>query len=142
MVIEPQPHRVRQHELAYPVRAQRGQLSPEHAAHGMAHNVYRLQVQGIEQVVVVDHHVQHVIDLVDTRTRLKARMSGGIDRKMFGEFDQKWVPATQAASPMEKQQGRTVTVGAELGLEHAVAHGNRFFHLSILRFFSFQSLPG
>src|SRR2546427_8933162 len=94
-------------------------------------------MQGIEQVVVVDHQVQHVIDLVDPRTRLKARMSGGIDRKMFGEFDQKWVPATQAASPMEKEQGRTTPVGAELGLEHAVANGNRFFfHLS------FQSLPG
>src|SRR6266571_8117338 len=103
----------------------------------MTHNVHGLQMQGIEQVVVVDYHVDDVVDVVDTRAGLKPRVRWGVDSKVLGEFDQKRLPATQAASPMEKEQGRTTAVGAKLGLEHAVANGNRFFfHLS------FQSLPG
>src|SRR5947209_20505974 len=93
----------------------------------MTHNVHGLQMQGIEQVVVVDYHVDDVVDVVDTRAGLKPRVCWGVDSKVLGECDQKRLPATQAASPMEKEQGRTAAVGAELGLEHTVAHGNRSF---------------
>src|SRR5215831_2401414 len=93
MVIKPQPRRIGQYELAHAVRAQRGEFGADHTTHGMAYNVYRLQMQGIEQVVVVDHHVKHVVNMLNARTRLKARMRRGIDRKVLGKFDQKGVPA-------------------------------------------------
>src|SRR5713101_3380415 len=131
MVVEPQPHRIGQYELPHAVRAQRGEFSADHTTHGMAYDMYRLQVQSIEQVVVVDHHVKHVINMLNARARLKARMRRGIDRKVFGEFDQKGIPATQATSPMEKEQGRTAAVSAELGLKHTIADSDRFFLLAI-----------
>src|SRR6059036_3811671 len=123
MVVEPQPYRIGQDELAHAVRAQRGEFSANHTTQGMAYDVHRFQVQGIEQVVVIDHHVKHVINMLNARTRLKARMRRGIDRKIFRKLDQKGIPATQATSPMEKEQGRTAAIGAELGLEHTVADG-------------------
>jgi hypothetical protein len=93
----------------------------------MTYDVYRLQMQGIEQVVVVDHHVKHVVNMLNARARLKAGMRRGIDREVLGEFDQKGIPATQATSSMEKEQGRTAAVGAELDLEHTVADSDRVF---------------
>ena len=125
MVVEPQPHRIGQYEL--PHSGLSGEFSADHTTHGMAYDMYRLQVQGIEQVVVVDHHVKHVINMLNARARLKARMRRGIDREVFSKLDQKGIPATQATSPMEKEQGRTAAVGAELGLEHTVTDGDRFF---------------
>src|SRR4030095_10895240 len=127
MVIKPQPHRIGQYELPHAVRAQRGEFSADHTTHRMAYDMYRLQVQGIEQVIVVDHHIKHVIYMLNARARLKAWMRWGIDRKVLGEFDQKGIPTTQATSAMEKEQGSTATISAELGFEHAVANGNRFF---------------
>src|SRR5215510_2349068 len=127
MVVKPQPHRIGQYELPHSVRAQRSKFSADHTTHRMAYDMYRLQVQGIEQVIVVDYHIKHVIYMLNARARLKARMRWGIDRKVLGEFDQKGIPATQATSAMEKEQGSTTAIGAELGLEHTVANGNRFF---------------
>src|SRR2546426_8445427 len=127
MVVEPQPHRIGQYELPHSVRAQRGKFSADHTTHGMTYDMDRLQVQGIEQVVVVDHHVKHVINMLNARARLKARMRRGIDRKVLGEFDQKGIPATQTTSAMEKEQGRTAAVDAKLGLEHTVTNSNSFF---------------
>src|SRR5712691_712954 len=127
MVVEPQPHRIGQYELPHTVRSQRGEFSADHTTHGMAYDMYRLQVQSIEQVVVVDHHVKHVINMLNARARLKARMRRGIDREVFGKFDQKGIPATQATSPMQKEQGRTAAIGAELDLEHTVTDSNGFF---------------
>src|SRR5262245_55744857 len=125
MVVEPQPRRIGQYELPHSARAQRSEFSADHTTHGMANDMHRLQVQGIEQVVVVNHHVKHVINMLNARTRLKARMCRGIDREVFRQLDQKGVPATQATSSMEKEQGRTAAIGAELDLEHAVADGER-----------------
>src|SRR5215475_4533332 len=127
MVVEPQPHRIGQYEIPHSVRAQRSEFGANHTTHGMAYDMYRLQVQGIEQIVVVDHHVKHIIYMLNARTRLKARMRRGIDREVFSKLDQKGVPTTQAPSPMEKEQGRTAAIGAELGLEHTVTDGDRFF---------------
>src|SRR5919198_4288007 len=127
MVVEPQPHRIGQDELAHSVWAQRGEFSADHTTHGMAYDMHRLQVQGIEQVVVVDHHVKHVINMLNARARLKARMRRGIDREVFGKLDQKGIPATQATSPMEKEQGCTTAIGAELDLEHTISDGDCFF---------------
>src|SRR5262249_955982 len=125
MIIEPQPRRIGQYELAHAMRAQCREFSADHTTHRMAYDVYRLQVQGIEQAVVVDHHVKHVINMANASARLKARMRRGIDREVLSQLDQEGVPATQATSPMEKKQGRTAASGAELGLEHAVADGER-----------------
>src|SRR5919108_6611988 len=87
MVVEPQPYRIGQYELAHAVRAQRGEFSTDHTTHGMTYDMHRLQVQGIEQVVVVDHHVKHVINMLNARARLKARMRRGIDREVFSQLD-------------------------------------------------------
>src|SRR5262249_22558724 len=106
MVVEPQPRRISQYELAHAVRAQRGKFSANHPTHGMTYDMYRLQMQGIEQVVVVDHHIKHVINMLNARARLKARMRRGIDRKVLRQLDQESIPATQATSAMEKEQGR------------------------------------
>src|SRR2546423_14525442 len=84
-------------------------------------------MQGIEQVIVVDHHVNDVVDVLDARAGLKPRVRWGVDGKVLSKFDQKWVPAMQATGPMQKEQGRTATVGAQLGLKHAVANRERFF---------------
>src|SRR5262249_17896036 len=64
--------------------------------------------------------------MLNARARLKARMCRGIDCEVFSKLDQKGIPATQATSSMEKEQGRTAAIGAELGLEHIVADGDRF----------------
>src|SRR5689334_23201950 len=65
--------------------------------------------------------------MLNARARLKARMRRGIDRKVLGEFGQKGIPATQATSSMEKEQGHTAAIGADLSLEHTVADGDSFF---------------
>ena len=127
MVVEPQPHRIGQYELPHAVRAQRGEFSTDHTTYGMAYDVHRLQVQGIEQVVVVDYHVKHVINMFNARARLKARMCWGIDCKVLSKLSQKGISVTQATSSMEKEQGRTAAVGADLGLEHTVADSDRVF---------------
>src|SRR6266446_4237712 len=116
MVVKPQPHRISQDELAHSVRAQRGKFSADHTTHGMTYDMDRLQVQGI----------QHVINMLNARARLKARMRRSIDRKVLGEFGQKGIPATQATSSMEKEQGHTTAIGADLSLEHTVADGDSY----------------
>src|SRR5215470_7099437 len=65
--------------------------------------------------------------MLNARARLKAGMRWGIDREVLRKLDQKGIPVTQATSSMEKEQGRTAAIGAELDLEHTVADGNRFF---------------
>src|SRR5215468_667023 len=131
IVVAPQSHRIGQYELPHTVRAQRGEFSTDHTAHGMAYDMHRLQMQGIKQVVVVDHHVKHVINVFNARARLKARMRRGIDRKVLSKLDQKGIPVTQPTGSMEKEQGRTTAVGAELGLEHAVADSDHVFLFAI-----------
>src|SRR5215471_17314475 len=105
IVVEPQPHRIGQYELPHSVRAQRGEFSTDHTTHGMAYDVHRLQVQGIEQVVVVNHHVKHVINMLNTRARLKAWMRRGIDRKVLSKLDQKVSQPRRPPAPWRKSRG-------------------------------------
>src|SRR5262245_41296180 len=77
--------------------------------------------------------------MLNARARLNARMRRGIDCNVFSKLDEKGIPATQATSSMEKEQGRTAAVGAELGLEHAVADGDRVFLHAIPSLCTFSS---
>ena len=62
MLIDPEPGRRDQHQLARAMHVERGHLRRQHPAHRLADDVGAVQVQVVHQLMVKQRRVDHVVD--------------------------------------------------------------------------------
>ena len=102
-----------QHELVDAVRARRRQLGGDHAAERVADDRRPLDPERVEQLVVVEHEVPQVLDVLEPLRVAGARVLGRDDVVVVRQGVEQRVPE-QAAGAVDVQQR---IAGA--GLEHA-----------------------
>ena len=79
--------------------------------------MHRINVQSVQQVVVINHQVHNIINVLESTAAFKTRMRRCVYGVMAGQIGQKRVPAPQAAGPMQEQQRLAGAVGAQLDVE-------------------------
>ena len=104
IVLKPQSCRTDQHQPVEPVRGERGNLRGQHTAQGVADDMRAIDLQLVEKIVVVQRKVNHVVNMLDTRSGAKAGMGRGVNGKILGEFLEKRRAHHGAAGTVQKQQ--------------------------------------
>src|SRR5205814_2547438 len=120
VAVAPEPERRDQCQSVCTRRIGGGELAREHAAEGMADERDALEPERLEQLVIAEHQIPEVVEMVNVVRRLGRRsgMLRRVDGGGVGELVEQWI-AGETPRTVEEDERRCAAPGlhadADLG---------------------------